>query len=118
MSEEQRVREGDSVTIECVARGIPAPGVSITRYEQLQVTSAPRTSADDRTYEVSFICYSGSMGCPLLIFARKFHEIFYVSKINSSHSQTTNEFTNSNKIFITSLVKHFRTSSVPNKDKG
>ncbi|XP_063687572.1 uncharacterized protein LOC134820861 isoform X3 [Bolinopsis microptera] len=52
MSEEQRVREGDSVTIECVARGIPAPGVSITRYEELQVTSAPRTSADDRTYEV------------------------------------------------------------------
>ena len=36
-------------------------------------------------------------------------------KINSSHSQTTNEFKNSNKIFITSLVKHFRTSSVPNK---
>ena len=66
MSKEQRVREGDSVTIECVARGIPAPGVSITRYEQLQVTSAPRTSADDRTYEVSLSCYSHLMQLKLV----------------------------------------------------
>ena len=53
MSEEQRVREGDSVTIECVARGVPAPGVSITKYEDLQVTPTPKDPEDNRTSEVS-----------------------------------------------------------------
>ena len=56
MSEQQRVREGDSVTIDCVARGIPPPSVSISLYEDLQVTATPRLSADNRTYEVSFSC--------------------------------------------------------------
>ena len=61
MSEQQRVREGDSVTIECVARGVPSPGVSITKYEDLQVTPTPRDSADNRTSEVGETSEVGSI---------------------------------------------------------
>ena len=61
MSEQQRVREGDSVTIECVARGVPTPGVSITKYEELQVTPTPRDSADNRTSEVGVTSVVGSI---------------------------------------------------------
>eukprot|EP00116_Pleurobrachia_bachei_P006235 sb/3466497/ len=42
-SEEQRVREGARVTLECVARGNPAPRVSIVKYEDLDVPSTPIT---------------------------------------------------------------------------
>ena len=42
-SEEQRVREGARVTLECVARGNPAPRVSIVKYEHLDVPSTPIT---------------------------------------------------------------------------
>ena len=67
MSEQQRVREGDSVTIECVARGVPAPGVSITKYEDLQVTPTPRDSTDNRTSEVGETLEVGSIVVGLIL---------------------------------------------------
>ena len=53
MSDAQRVREGESVTIECIARGIPTPTLTISRYQDLSVTRP--VSQDTVNPEVSTI---------------------------------------------------------------
>ena len=59
LSETLYVREGDSLTIDCVARGIPAPLVDIVKYEDLGDVVPTLGLSASRTYEVRIyvICF-------------------------------------------------------------